>query len=215
LLKLLGLAFTLATIPAWPGVTVIDATDRGWVNTAVNNNNGASVGNNYFAGQFLSDQYRNWFEFSIPSFSGLLTSATLQLTQPQPGGHFGDALVYSVYALNNQPMVFTDVTGSVLYGAAVTADNGSGAVIITLDAAALAAIEGDAGQNFFVGGIDSAEFGNSTAYDFGGTGQAYRTLLILTDTAPEPPMAALLLVMMLGLLGWRGRFNLLHRFRSH
>src|ERR1700732_5063848 len=118
MIKVLILAMTLVTVPAWPSVLFLDASQRGWVSTGDPSNNGADAGNNYLAGQLLSDEYRNWFEFSIPDFSGTLTSATLILTQPQPGGHVGDDLVYSAYGLNNQPVQFSDVTDALLYGSA-------------------------------------------------------------------------------------------------
>jgi hypothetical protein len=205
MLKATVLALTLATIPAWCGVTIIDSSGRGWVTTGAPNNNGANSGN-YIAGQLTSNDYRNWFEFTIPSFTGTLISATLDLTQPQ-GGHTGDTLVYSVYALDQQPLQFTDVTGDVLYGAVNTGNGGSGSVTIALDAAARAAIESDAGGTFFVGGIDSGESGNSDAYDFGGSNQRYRSLLIL-NTVPEPNMAIVLVSLISGLL-------VRERLRSH
>jgi hypothetical protein len=205
MLKATVLALTLAIIPAWSGVTFIDSSGRGWVTTGVPNNNGVTSGN-YIAGQLTPNDYRNWFEFTIPSFSGTLISATLDLTQPQ-GGHSGGTLAYSVYALDQQPLQFTDVTGDVLYGTVNTGDDGSGSVIVALNAAALAAIRGDAGGTFFVGGIDSGESGNSDAYDFGGSNQNYRSLLIL-NTVPEPNMAIVLLSLISGLL-------VRERLRSH
>jgi hypothetical protein len=202
MIKVLILAMTLVTVPAWPSVLFLDAFQRGWVSTGDPGNNGADAGNNYLAGQLLSDEYRNWFEFSIPDFSGTLTSATLILTQPQPGGHVGDDLVYSAYGLDNQPVQFSDVTDALLYGSANTAPSGAGSVSVTLDAAALAAIAADKGGDFLIGGIDSGEFSNSDAYDFGGTDQRYRTLLNLT-TVPEPHMAIPLAIVIFGLLQMR------------
>jgi hypothetical protein len=198
MLKATVLALTLAIIPAWSGVTFIDASGRGWVTTGGSSNNGAGSGNNYIAGQLNSSDYRNWFEFTIPSFSGTLISATLDLTKP-PGGHDGGTLVYSIYALDQQPLQFTDVSGDVLYGTVNTKRGGNANVTIALDAAALAAIESDAGGAFFVGGINSGESGNSDAYDFGGSNQRDRSLLIL-NTVPEPNMAIVLVSLMSGLL---------------
>ncbi len=205
MLKATVLALTLAIIPAWPAVTFIDASGRGWVSTGVPNNNGAASGNNYIAGELTSSDFRNWFEFAIPSFSGTLISATLDLTQPQ-GGHSGDTHVYSAYALDQQPLQFSDVTDAVLYGT-VNTEKVNGSVTIALDAAALATIASDAGGAFFVGGIDSAESGNSDAYDFGGSNQSYRSLLIL-NTVPEPNMAIVLVSLISGLL-------VRERLRSH
>jgi len=199
MIKVLLLATTLATVPAWPSVLFLEAIERGWVSTGDPGNNGADAGNNYFAGQVFSDEYRNWFEFSIPDFSGTLASATLILTQPQPGGHAGDNLLYSVYGLANQPVQFSDVTDVLLYGSAATGPSGAGSVSVTLDAAALAAIAADKGGDFLIGGSDSGEFSVSDAYDFGGTDQRYRTLLSLT-IVPEPRMATPLVVLIFSLL---------------
>jgi hypothetical protein len=200
MLKVSILGLTLATAYAWPSVIFLDASERGWVSTGVPNNNGSDAGNNYLAGQLLSNNYRNWFEFSIPAFSGTLNSATLILSQPQPGGHVGDDLVYSVYGLDSQPVQFTDVNDALPYGSVITDSNSNGSVSITLDAAALAAIAGDEGTNFFIGGIDSGEVGSVDAYDFGGTDQRYRSLLSLT-TVPEPHSSSPLVIILFGLFG--------------
>jgi hypothetical protein len=75
----------------------INASERGWVcspSASCNSaggagNNGALPGNNYFAGffSFTSGQFRDWFEFSIPTLTGgTLVSATLQ---HNPGHHAG------------------------------------------------------------------------------------------------------------------------------
>jgi hypothetical protein len=56
-------------------------------------------------------------------------------------------------------------------------------LLITLDAAALTALQGSQGGSFFIGGIDTGEDGNAPTGDF--AGEPGRSILKLT-TVPEP-----------------------------
>jgi hypothetical protein len=231
LLTALALMGAVTVAPASADIFDISASGRGWVCTPINaicdGNNGALPGNNYFAGvaSFTDGshlaQFRNWFEFAIPTLTGgPLTSATLSLND---GGHNGGPLTFSVYGLSGQPLAFNDVTTSSPYGSVNTTDTSFNTTItITLNAAALKAIGADQGGNIFIGGVDSGEndspcgteppfcdvgdFANTI--DMGGPNH-FNTVLTLTTTAstvPEPLSAALLATMILLLVGvtmWR------------
>lgn len=198
----------------------IAASERGFVSTEVEfgiviqTNDGASPANNYLAGGLVSTilpssiEWRDWFEFSIPTLTGeTLTSATLSLDDPTPPnqsgeGHQGGPLTFSVYGLSGQPVLITDVSTSNSFGSAGTSTS-SPTVVITLNAAALAAIGAAQGGNIFIGGIDSGEDGSG--FDFGSSASAAdNTVLNLqtsSSSAPEPSsllLAATGLVVLLG-----------------
>jgi hypothetical protein len=217
--RLLVLALIVLAPSAWADLLNISASERGWVCTGSNlycptaDNNGTAANNNYFAGAQISGfpgnpeaQFRDWFEFSIPTLTGALVSATLNLDEPADGNMNGP-FTYAVYGLSGQPLVFTDVTNSDAFGSVGTSSASNGTTVtITLNASALAAIGADQGGNIFIGGIDSGELSSSTSAstfgDFAGSspgGTAYNTVLSL-QTTPEPS-SLLLLATVLGTLG--------------
>ena len=178
MLRIPVLLLALASGPVWADVvTLLDAADRGNISSPDN-----SVSSFIFAG-FVTSPDRDWFEFSIPHLSGPLVSASLELFQPQ-FGHLGGSLNFSVYALDGRPTHFLDITRGILYGSVSTDSSINGTnLLITLDAAALAAVQASQGASFFIGGIDTGENGNSPAGDL--AGEPGRSILRLT-TVPEP-----------------------------
>lgn len=169
-------------------------------------------------------QYRDWFEFAIPNFSGKsLVSATLSLDDL---GHLGGPLTFALYGLSGQPLAFTDVTTSNPFGSISTTDASNNTTItISLNSPALAAIAAAQGGNLFIGGIDSGENVPNPATvspsadlvgDFGSSGNGnplpfstYNSVLNLTTAAapaavPEPASVFLLgAVVAIGLMARR------------
>jgi hypothetical protein len=208
--KLLAILLLLMAGPVRAAIIFgIEASERGFVcnpSPSCGDNNGASPTNNYIAGnlQVLNEQFRDWFEFAIPNFSGqTLASADLFLREPlAPPGHSGGPLTYAVYGLSARPFVFTDVTTSKPFGSVGTssADNGTD-VDIPLNVAALAAITAAEGENLFMGGIDSGELNALDAHDFARTQVlANATLSFVFQTVPEPN-TILFLATILGIFG--------------
>ena len=201
------------------------ASERGWVWSAttveywnpqpvtVYGNNGASPGNNYLAGSGGGDNsiYRNWLEFTIPSFSGQsLVSGTLSLDQPD-GGHGGGTETFRLFELAAQPTVPSDVNTSNLFGSVMTssADNNS-TITIALNSAALAFLGEHQGQPIYMGGIDSGE--NNGGFDFAGSGDlpgipghdaSVLTLVTSGARTPEPAPIATLGLAIAGLAALR------------
>lgn len=172
----------------------INDSEEGWVcNGACAGNNGTDPNNNYIAGVLTGDQYRNWFEFSIPTLTGgSLVSATFEVNE---GGssHMGGSLTYAVYGLSAQPLVFTDVSASNPFGSVVTTNASNGTTLdITLNAAALAAIGAAQGGNIFIGGIDSGELASTDTFDFASEGAStVLSLQTAPSSVPEPSSWAL------------------------
>jgi hypothetical protein len=209
--RLLSVLVLSLSLTPFASAQIIDASARGWVcrDTGCPGggiNNGASPGNNYFAGFNTVESLRNWFEFDIPTLTGPLVSATLNLDEP--GGanvHFGGPLTYAVYGLAGQPTLFTDVTTSNPFGSVGTSSASAGTTIsITLNSAALAAITADQGGHIFIGGIDSGETSSTAAAgDFGFSGSGNVTSLSLTTGAapvPEPASVVLFAPLLVGSL---------------
>jgi PEP-CTERM motif len=210
------LLFSLSLTPFASADQIINASERGWVCTTVGgcpNNNGADPGNNYLAGGggLGAVQFRDWFEFAIPTLTGSLVSATLNLDEPPAvsggvsgGGHGGGSLTYAVYGLSAQPLAFLDVTTANPFALPVTtssADDGT-TISITLNSAALAAIAAHQGGHIFIGGIDSGESSSTTAYDFGASDGLSNVTSLRLTTAPTavPEPSSILLVASVGLL---------------
>jgi hypothetical protein len=139
---------------------------------------------NYVAGSAqFAIQFRDWFEFSIPTLTGgALSSATLELDEPADG-HAGGSLTFAVYGLCARPFLFSDVTISNPFGSVGTSSASNGTTVdVTLNAAALAAIGASQGGNIFIGGIDSGELSSSDASDFGDT--LNQSTVLHLQTAP-------------------------------
>lgn len=193
-------ALLLLTAAAHADLMNINASERGWLCTPISvavcstGNNVALPNQNYTAGVEVTNnntdvtQFRDWFEFAIPTFTGSLVSATLSLDDPT---HSGGDLTFAVYGLGGQPIAFTDVTATNPFGSVGTsAASSRTTVTITLDTAALAAITADQGADIFIGGISSAETitnPGSNQGDFGASGPGHNAVLNLT-TAPSSPV---------------------------
>jgi hypothetical protein len=63
-------------------------------------------------------QFRNWFEFAIPSFPGMLESAVVNLEQPD-GGHVGPPTTYTLFGMSGPPGSYSDIGAGPEYGSAV------------------------------------------------------------------------------------------------
>ena len=217
------------------GVVNVAASERGFVCTVdsifcATGNNGADPGNAYIAGVASTSSntditlLRNWFEFAIPTLTGVsLTSATCSLDDL---GHSGGGQTLSIYGLNGQPLGLNDVVATrPFFGSASYIGN---TLTIQLNADALAAISAAQGGEFFIGGIDSGETTPNPATvapgtDFVGDFESsenghpfstdtYNSVLNLTTSstaAPEPSSFALLLTAAFsaGLAGWRQKIR--------
>jgi hypothetical protein len=170
------------------GVINVDAAGRGWLTPLVDIGN-SSI-NNYLAGNYDGDPYRNHFDFAIPTFTGTLDSATLVLDNF--GGHSGSTHTYSLYSLGAYGSYgFSDIGSGTGYGS-VTISSG-GIVTVTLNASAIADISAAQGGTFSLGGVHSGEISGSGNYDFASSGGFSTQLILNTSSAavPEPTTLAI------------------------
>ena len=74
-------------------LTTLSASSDGFLSNGAVSDNGNTLFNNYIAGSFLDQAYRDHFDFQIPVLTGTLTSATRTLVNPPSdilgGGHAG------------------------------------------------------------------------------------------------------------------------------
>jgi len=214
-----GLLIALSLIPHDVAASTITLSDtiRGWY-MANGSANGATAGNNYFAGDCLvfscsgadSRDFRNWFEFDLSGLSNPITSATLLLDNPSNGfNSTSDASeTYSLFDIApgnvaslgaNSLAIWADLGSGSAYGSyiATIADDGK-TVSIALNANALAAINAALGGQFALGGaITTLNAVADNEYLFGfTTPNLFHSQLQLTDagpsTVPEPTSLLLL-----------------------
>ena len=194
----------------------LDATVRGWyVMPGGSPNafaNGAAAGNNYFVGHppdmvFGNSSFRNWFGFDLASLSGTVSSATLLLTNP-PGGfnsvdQFEQYTIFDVtssFASLGLPdlLVYSDLGSGTAYGSytASIADNAS-VVEISLNAAAVGAIQALLGSQFALGGaittLDGLELGRPQSL-FGASAGSVTQLRLELDPAAVPEPSTLVML---------------------
>lgn len=211
-IRLAILASSLAAGAASGSVITLDAAARGWLQTVPPFNNGDLPSNNYIAGfcgpsdcVSHSGEFRDFFEFAIPDFSGAVVGARLLLDTgdvftPDPS---------ETYQVTSIPTVFSfaDLGTGAMYGSRVYFPSDSGTnQAITLNDAALAAIVPS--TTFGVGGRVTTLSGQMAVDEhvFGSTQfVATSRLEITTITVVPEPAAWIGLAPGLAALGWRSR----------
>jgi PEP-CTERM motif len=211
---LAAIAFAGVSTQAHPASITLDATARGWYDSAGN----FSGSDNYIAGRIGAVEFRNFFRFDLSAVTESVISATLRLFNPDVTG----AETYEVNQYSGSVASLIGGTG----GLAAFADLGDGALLgtanisvgdggsyteITLDGAALALIDAAGSSIAFGGWLSSLGIGGAEyVFGFSGGGNMSETQLILetsgipTVTVPEPGTLGLILGG-LGMLGWRLR----------
>jgi PEP-CTERM motif len=183
-----ALGFLGALHPVAAAAALLDITDsgEGWL-TSDGFNDGNFAQNNYLAGGDAGLGHRNHFDFAIPTFADLPTTARLILDDPASAG---GTQTYSLYSLGTFGTYdFSDIGQGAVYGTANIPPNDF-AVTVSLKSDALAAIIADQGGTFSLGGVDSGE--TAGGFQFGDTLSDNATLELATSIAavPEPTSLA-------------------------
>jgi len=145
--------FTTAMSQFTPGVN-----NSGWWSATASNIN---TNDNYLVGTIVGGSFNDFFTFAIPQGVGVITSATLSAPR---GNTAGVPFTFSLFdvstdaaTLNNNTgtsaAIFNDLGSGVLYGSALITDlNLPNPLTVSLDAEALAALNGARGSFFSIGG---------------------------------------------------------------
>lgn len=201
-LQFISILFALNfAISANADTITINADARGWIDST-GLNNGSSPDNNYVVGQNYNE-YRNWFQFTLPAQFGNVQSAVLVLSTQLVDLKQSPSITYSVTSLAD-PFGFSDLGTGSFYGSKTytAADNSTFGYIALNDSAINSLV---AGGIFSVGGrvTSPTQFGpTSPAQLVFGYSQAMPSQLVIT-TAPVPAPAAAWLFTS-GLIGLTG-----------
>jgi hypothetical protein len=183
------------------GTVVLSDTGRGWIRGGLfSGDNGNAPDNDYTVSQTKFVGVNNHFDFSIPTISGTVISATLTLDNNM---HFGGAMgnTYHLYSLGAFGTYgFADIGIGTPYGS--TTIKSTGTVTVALDAPALADIAADEGGTFSLGGVVSGVPGGAIDFSTGAT-----TLTLEIADVPEPATLTLVAIGIAGMAGyaWRRR----------
>ena len=199
-------------------VVTLDAVARGWyIDDGIANGNPAfEKDRNYLVGDAASTPgiprqiNRNFFVFDLSDVIGEITGASLNLFNPANGFSSQDAFEnYAVFDVTTDittlithttgqvegVAIYNDLGSGTQYGAhiATTADDNA-VVTVSLNAAALAALNQTSGLFAFGGAITTLDQVENNEYLFGftGIGQRLGTQLVLEgELVPEPNTAYL------------------------
>jgi hypothetical protein len=158
----------VAAAPAAEALTIINAAARGWYSDT-GSSNGLLSTNSYYVGDCcngLPSDTRNWFEFDLTEVTSSVTGATLLLDMNQFSIGFEsdtgvetyelfDVLPANMAGLGSDSLaIWGDLGTGTSYGThEATASDVGTTVAITLNSAAIAAINASLGSSFALGGL--------------------------------------------------------------
>ena len=148
---------TLSLTTSSGGTINLSSTSTGWYdNTGFHQ----AANTNYISGMIGPTSYNDYFTFNLANVTGTITSASLTANDPQEVNQ----PFFTLYDVPTPAStldadqtgavgIFNDLGSGTVYGThqVTLADNGAN-VTISLDAAALAAIQGGEGSLFSIGG---------------------------------------------------------------
>jgi hypothetical protein len=188
--------------------STINAIDSGWI---FGDGSHTAANNNYVAGQGLNPtlaEFHDYATFTLAASTPTIIGAELRLFNPSTGYNSPDPTeTYTLFDVSASPAALdtTRLPGDAT-GIAIHADLGSGTIFgsrvvsasdnnttvaITLNAAALAALNAAIGSTISFGGALTSLAGTATQFIFGGTSGAPGTVQLVLKTAPDPDWYAI------------------------
>lgn len=164
--------------------TVLTAQGAGWCTTGGCNSDVATI-SNVAAG--YSDTYRDFFNFNLAGITGTVTSATLSISNFASDSYSNGALDYILHAATS--ISYGGLGSGTTLASVPLSQIDTGidhSVSITLNQAALAALQAAEGNSFLFGGVDT-----DSGLVFGYTASPVVTLTLQTSAVPEPSSIAL------------------------
>jgi hypothetical protein len=185
---------------------VLNSTAEGWINQ-FGVNNGLYTFSDYLAGNCnINDctaegggEFRNFFQFNVPTLGKHVASAVLQLRTETIILDQAPSLTYQV--TSTSALTFADLGAGTVYGSHTYGASDQGTVRdITLNSAALSAI-GTGGGLFTISGrvTSPTTFGPNAPEQLVFGSSIYPEQLILTTAVPEPATWAVMLAGLSGL----------------
>lgn len=181
----------------------INANDRGWYNSGGSHNPG---NNNTYTGFYISDTYRSYYRFTIPSGVTCISSATLEL---EVEAYYGDGSPHTVDLFDVLPVhvpdldivngngngvaIHTDLGSGSAYGtrAGLTSASIGSVLSFTLPAAAITQIVNASGGDFAVGAMSTSSSGGTFwGLRFSGGNETRIHRLTYTECPPLPDLKA-------------------------
>jgi hypothetical protein len=193
----------LAPLTSHAGNVDVADSVEGFASLSDQTNNCCQASDNYFVGSEpegrpFGGEFRNYFSFQLPEFTGDATAATILIPFGQSTLFQSPTIDYTLTSLSvplsltqgvANPTVFNALGTGTVFGTETFTDSTFGTVAITLDAAALAAIDGSRGGTFTLGGRVTSPIGfgpsvpdQSIFANTGGSGPQVH--LVLTNSAP-------------------------------
>jgi len=205
ILAVLGLSFCGAC-PALASSITLPAISQGWINSTGVASDSVGATNYFFVGncayydcEDMGGEYRNFFQFSVPTLTEPIVSAQLVLNTFNTGfDQSSPSLTYQVTSLP-AGFGFDDLGEGVLYGAR-TYEAGDLWVTHAIDLSpeALQGILAAEGGTFRLGGrvVSGAAFGldQNDQFIFGAGHSAQQLIITTSDAPPVPEPASILLL---------------------